>query len=173
MAKKQKVSANLARNNVRAICELEKEALRERTAGERFGDVVSRIAGKMWFIVLHGVWFGAWVMVNDGLVPGWKPFDPYPFQFLTLVVSLEAIFLSLFILMSQNRASRQSEQRAQLDLQINLLSELESTKMLQMLQAICRHHHLEQADDPEVSQLAQRTEPRALFKELQAKLPAP
>lgn len=87
--------------------------------------------------------------MNSGLV-GIHPFDPYPYQFLTFVVSLEAIFLSLFILMSQNRATRQTDARSQLDLQINLLAEQEATKMLQMLQSLCKHQGLAVADDPEI-----------------------
>jgi uncharacterized membrane protein len=88
-------------------------------------------------------------------------------------VSLESIFLSLFILMSQNRATKQADQRAHLDLQINLLAEHENTKMLSMLQALCRHHRLIEASDPEVDELAKRTEPQQVLKELADNLPAP
>src|SRR5262249_48756586 len=135
--------ANLnAQRNIAAISGMEKAALEERTPGERFGDALARCAGQMWFIAAHALWFGTWIILNRGLIPGVRPFDPYPFPFLTFVVSLEAIFLSLFILMSQNRASRQADARAHLDLQINLLSEQEATKMLQMLQKLCEHHGL-------------------------------
>ena len=78
-----------------------------------------------------------------------KPFDPFPYAFLTLVVSLEAIFLSLFILMSQNRAALHADRRAHLDLQINLLAEHESTKTLELLKALCEHHGLACSQDPE------------------------
>ena len=87
------------------------------------------------------------------------------------MVSLEAIFLSLFILMSQNRSSSQADARAHLDLQINLLSEQESTKMLQMLRSLCRHHGLADASDPEVEHLEHRTEPEELLRELKESLP--
>jgi uncharacterized membrane protein len=159
------------RRNIHAICELEKTALDQRSMGERIGDTISRTAGRMWFIVLHAVWFGVWIAANLGMVPGGKAFDPFPFPFLTLVVSLEAIFLSLFILMSENRAGRQSEARAQLDLQINLLAELEATKMLQLLRALCAHNGLPEADDPEVKQLVQRTEPKQLVDEIRSNMP--
>ena len=69
-------------------------------------------------------------------MPGWRPVDPFPFSFLTLVVSLEAIFLSIFVLISQNTLTRQSERRAHLDLQINLLAEQESTKTVALLERI-------------------------------------
>jgi uncharacterized membrane protein len=162
-----------AHHNIRTIVNLEKKALQERSVGERFSDVLVRVAGRMWFTSLHVVWFGSWIVINSGFISGVPSFDPYPFQFLTLVVSLEAIFLSLFILMSHNRANRQSEQRAHLDLQINLLAELETTKMLQLLQALCAHHHLPQAEDPELKHLVQRTKPGVLAKELQSNMPDP
>ena len=86
-----------------------------------------------------------------------RPFDAFPYPFLTLVVSLEAIFLSLFILMSQNRASLQADQRAHLDLQINLLAEHECTKTLELLQALCQYHGLSCAKDPELKELISQT----------------
>jgi uncharacterized membrane protein len=72
-----------------------------------------------------------------------SPFDPFPFSFLTLVVSLEAIFLSVFVLMSQNRMTRQADKRAHLDLQIYLLAEQELTTILHMLRGLCKKHNVE------------------------------
>jgi uncharacterized membrane protein len=92
-------------------------------------------------------------------------------QLLTLVTSLEAIFLSLFILTSQNRANTQADQRSHLDLQINLLAKAEATASLKMLQALCAHHGLKIAHDPELKPLVQRTEPKTLVRELQTQLP--
>jgi len=99
-----------------------------------FADIIARFCGSFTFVWVHLIWFGAWVIVND--LPGVPHFDPFPFTFLTLVVSLEAIFLSAFILTSQNHETRLSERRNQLDLQINLLTEQENTKMIAILQAI-------------------------------------
>lgn len=167
---KAQVMANAARRNIRAIAHIEKEALRQRSFGERFSDAVARVAGRMWFVWLHIAWFVAWILYNTGVLHG-KPFDPFPFQLLTLVVSLEAIFLSLFILISQNRLNRQSDQRTHLDLQVNLLAEFETTKMLQMLQALCEYHGLPESQDKDVLQLVTRTEPHSLLRELKAQLP--
>jgi uncharacterized membrane protein len=164
-------ASNVVLHNIRAICELEQKALDQRSVGERIGDAVSRHAGRVWFIVLHFIWFATWITLNAGLVPGTPQFDPYPFPFLTFAVSLEAIFLSLFILMSQNRAARQADQRAHLDLQINLLAELESTRMLEMIKALCQHHGLDAGLSPDVEQLAKPTEPMTLVSELQHQLP--
>ena len=157
--------------NISAVSAMENEALAARSQGQRFGDLIARSAGQMWFITLHAAWFGVWIALNCGLVKGVRPFDPFPFQFLTFVVSLEAIFLSLFILMSQNRSNAQAEARAHLDLQINLLAEQESTKMLQMLRSLCRHQGLAEATDPEVLCLERRTEPEDLLRELKESLP--
>jgi uncharacterized membrane protein len=166
-----RASQTNTQKNISAVSTIEHEALAARSRGQRLGDLIARSAGQMWFIVVHAVWFGVWIALNCRLVSGLRPFDPYPFQFLTFVVSLEAIFLSLFILMSQNRSSSQADARAHLDLQINLLSEQESTKMLQMLRSLCRHHGLADASDPEVEHLERRTEPEELLRELKESLP--
>ena len=160
-----------SQSNVSAIAGMEREATAGRSAGERMGDAIARRAGRLWFIGAHAIWFGGWILVNSGRIPGIRPFDPFPFQFLTFVVSLEAIFLSLFILMSQNRASKQADSRSHLDLQINLLAEQESTKMLEMLQKLCEHSGLSIANDPELELLKSPTQPEALLKELKDNLP--
>ena len=125
----------------------------------------------MRFIVFHVVWFSIWLWLNSGS-KGRLAFDPFPYQLLSTVVSLESIFLSLFILMSQNRSSIQADQRNHLDLQINLLSEEENTKMLQMLQAICEHHKLPIGKDPETTAMSQRTDISDVLSELQEHLPS-
>jgi len=164
-------SQTATQSNVSAIAEMEREATACRSVGERMGDVIARHAGRLWFISAHAIWFAGWILLNASFVPRIHPFDPFPYQFLTFVVSLEAIFLSLFILMSQNRGSKQADSRSHLDLQINLLAEQESTKMLQMLQKLCEHHNLTIADDPEVELLKNPTQPEMLLKELKESLP--
>jgi uncharacterized membrane protein len=124
----------------------------------------------VWFAVLHFFCFAAWILLNVGVFRI-TPFDPFPFALLTLATSLEAIFLSLFILTSQSRANAQADQRAHLDLQINLLAESESTVTLKMLRALCAHHGLEIAKDPEIELLTHRTEPKALVEDIQTELP--
>jgi uncharacterized membrane protein len=130
-------SPESAERNVSAVAEIEREALHERSTADRIADMISRITGSAPFAIFHVLWFGGWILVNTGLVGGIEPFDPFPFPFLTLLVSLEAIFLSMFVLMSQNRMSRQADKRAHLDLQIDLLAEQELTTILRMLRALC------------------------------------
>ena len=110
----------------------------------------------MKFVWVHVIGFAGWIAIN--LVPGVKHIDPFPFTFLTFIVSLEAIFLSTFILISQNQDTRISERRNHLDLQINLLSEQENTKMLMMLQAIAEKVGAEFEADEDMTVLAQETE---------------
>lgn len=156
--------------NIKEICAEEEKALAARSVAARVGDVIATQAGKMWFIVLHIIWFGIWIVLNLR-AQGKSTFDPFPFSFLTMIVSLESIFLSLFILMSQNRSGLQADQRNHLDLQINLLSEDENTKMILMLQALCKHHQLSIADDPEITALTQRTNLREVLTDLKENLP--
>ncbi len=157
--------------NIGTICAIETEALARRSLSARLGDAIAIGAGRMWFIVIHVIWFTVWIWINSPL-SGKPSFDPFPFPLLTLVVSLEAIFLSLFILMSQNRSNAHAEQRNHLDLQINLLAEHENTKMIQMLQALCEHHGLAIGKDLEIAELAKKTEPGEVFEELKTNLPA-
>src|ERR1035441_3966898 len=137
-------TASTTARNIKAISELEHSALTQRSLSARVGDVIASHAGKMWFVIFHVVWFCLWLWLNSESKSKFA-FDPFPFQLLSTIVSLESIFLSLFILMSQNRSNIQADQRNHLDLQINLLSEEENTKMLQMLQAICEYHKIGRA----------------------------
>jgi len=124
-----------AARNIEAIAALEREALHDRTRLDRFTDAVTAAAGSPLFIVGHAIGFTAWIAVN---LMSDRPFDPYPFGLLMLVVSLEAIFLSAAVLMTQNRMQRQADKRAHLDLQVNLLAEQELTAILGMLTAITK-----------------------------------
>ena len=100
--------------NIRKIADLERAALHQRSPGDRLSDGINRWTGSMPFAVVHAVLFLAWILINTGNLPVVTRFDRFTFNFLTLLVSLEAIFLSLFVLMSQNRMVRQADKRAHL-----------------------------------------------------------
>jgi uncharacterized membrane protein len=119
------------------MARLEAESLHQRSVTDRVSDSITRFAGSTTSIILHIIWFSIWIIVNAGRIDGIKPFDPYPFIFLTLVVSIEAIFLSIFVLISQNRMTHLADRRAHLDLQVNLLAEQENTIILRMLETLC------------------------------------
>ena len=125
--------------NVQAIKAWEQATLLERSRAERLGDWVAFTAASGPVLVLHVAWFSLWVSANLSILPGVHPFDPFPFPFLTMTVSLEAIFLALFVLASQNRLARQADKRSHLDLQVDLLAEREMTAVLRLLQDIARH----------------------------------
>src|SRR4029079_13168189 len=101
----------LASRHIRAISDLEQRALKRRSGAEKISDLIVCQAGRVRAILFHLAWFAIWIAWNSGRVPGLRPFDPFPFLGLSPVVSLEAIFLSLFILVSQNRASRRADER--------------------------------------------------------------
>jgi uncharacterized membrane protein len=163
--------STVSQRNIRVIAGLEREALRRRSLGERVSDVIAVRSGTPWMVLIHVVWFGGWILVNTGLVPFLKPFDPFPFGFLTLVVSLEAIFLSLFLLISQNGLTRQAEKRAHLDLQVNLLIETEMTKTLVILNRICEKLAVDLSDEPELTELYQDTDLRRLAHSVERQIP--
>jgi uncharacterized membrane protein len=155
----------LTAQNVAAIHRLEAAAMAHRSRVDLAADRIARFAGSATFVIVHVAWFALWIALN--LVPDLRHFDPFPFTFLTLVVSLEAIFLSAFILISQNRAAVLSERRNQLDLQINLLTEQENTRVLKVLGAIARKLDVAINEDPSAEVLEQATRPEKLAEQIE------
>ena len=153
----------LTKRNIETVLKLEEAARDQRTSTDRVAEVIAGFCGSMTFVWVHVIWFGAWIILN--VWPGVNHLDPFPFTFLTLVVSLEAIFLSTFILISQNHDSRVSEKRNHLELQINLLSEQENTKMLRMLKKIAVKVGAD-IQDPHIGALAEKTHPERLAEQL-------
>lgn len=121
--------------NIRTIIHLRTKAARECNLQGRIADVITFFSGRLIFVYVHIVWFGVWIVLNAGWY-GLRAFDPFPYGLLTMIVSLEAIFHSTFVLISQNRLSEETERRANLHLHIGLLTEHELTRVLQMLDAI-------------------------------------
>jgi uncharacterized membrane protein len=158
--------------NISTAAKLERDFIENRTWSERIGDAIGGFAGSMSFVVLHVIWFVGWVFINTRLIPGIPAFDPYPFIFLSMVVSLEGVLLATFVLMKQNRMSRRADQRAQLDLQVNLLAERETTKNLQLLQRLCKHLGLDDTQsDHEIHELSQNTAIETLVEHMRRELP--
>jgi uncharacterized membrane protein len=157
-------AADITRRNVETMGRLEELASRNRTFSDRAASFVARFCGSPTFVWVHAALFGSWVVLN--VWPGVKHPDPYPFTFLTMWSSMEAIFLSSFILIAQNYSMRISERRDKLDVQINLLTEQEITKVLQMLQDISSAVGAGKKPDPEVLALAKATEHEALVQQI-------
>ena len=166
------VSQNeIVRKNTAAIVEMQRKIAEARTLGGRIADAITDFTGSMLFVYVHVVWFAVWIMLNVGLIhiPRVSEFDKFPFSLLTMIVSLEAIFLSTFVLISQNRLAAASEKRAELDLQVNLLAEQKATKVLEMLDQITEQ--LDQvgsrfnfSPDPEVKALKVSPDPKEVLQ---------
>lgn len=155
----------LTEQNVEAILRMEEAAKGKRTRSDLVAEAIAGFCGSMVFVWVHVAWFGIWIVIN--LVPGIHHIDPFPFTFLTLVVSLEAIFLSTFILISQNHDTKISEKRNHLDLQINLLSEQENTQMILMLRAIAEKLGVQVTNDFHLEALSEKTKPEELARQIE------
>ncbi len=163
----------VAVRNIEEVVRLEEAASRRRTAADRIADLIAGFVGTVGFVLLHLVWFALWAAVNAGLMPGVPAFDPYPFQLLCMIVSMEGVLLSTFVLIKQNRMSARADERNQLGLQVNLLAEEEVTKVLQMLERISAQLGIDRAAvvDAETEALARHTALGSLARQLQERLP--
>ena len=112
-----------SQSHIDSIVRQEEEALERRSSSERLADAVGGFAGSLLFVVLHLVLLVVWLLINSGKIPTARPFDPYPFSLLGVIVAVEAVILSSFILMRQNRMMRRGERRDHLNLQVDLLAE--------------------------------------------------
>ena len=156
--------------NIKSVASMEESLETQRTFVDRVADVIGGFSGSMTFVGLHVFWFAAWFLINTGLVPGVPRFDPFPFILLAMVVSVEGVLLSTFVLMKQNRMQKKIDLRDQLNLQIDLLSEKEITKALQLLRAICQKMEIEQEQDGELQEMASITSVDLLADEVQSDL---
>ena len=153
--------------NIRA---LEGRRRREESTAsreERIAQAITDFTGSMRFVYLHLAVFGFWIVANLGWVPGVTPWDP-SFVVLAMIASVEAIFLSTFVLISQNRISAAADKRANLDLQVSLLAEHEITKIAALLTAVAQQMGVKAAEDPEMDEVKQDVAPEAVLAEIEA-----
>ncbi|GEO04732.1 hypothetical protein AAE02nite_23960 [Adhaeribacter aerolatus] len=153
--------AEIVERNIQALLDREQEEEKSKPLETRIADTVTRFTGSMAFVYIHLVMFGAWIIINLGWV-GIKPFDP-SFVVLAMFASVEAIFLSTFVLISQNRMAAQADKRANLDLQVSLLSEHEITRLITLVRAIAKKMDIEESDNPEIDELAQDVRPEKVL----------
>ena len=148
--------------NIARMQERRSQEEHNATLSERVSDRITRFAGSMTFVVIHAVAYGAWIAVNVGLVPGIKPFDP-SFVMLAMEASVEAIFLSTFVLISQNRMMGAAAKQSDLDLQINLLAEHELTRLIALVDAMAKKMGVVAVDDAELGEIKQDVSPEAVL----------
>jgi uncharacterized membrane protein len=132
---------------------------------DRLADWITAFSGSMVFAGLHIIWFGTWIAVNLGWL-GFRRFDPFPFGLLTMVVSLEAIFLSTFVLISQNRQAIQADRRAKIDLQVDVIAEQEVSKLIQLMVAVANKLGVEHSMDADILRMEEITDITALMDEI-------
>lgn len=157
--------AGIVERNIDALMARRERDEAARPKQDKIADVITRFTGSMRFVVLHLLLFGGWIGWNVLPLP-LKKFDP---QLITLAMwaSVEAIFLSTFVLISQNRAQETSERQAQLDLQVNLLAEHEITRLVELVSLMAEKMGIEQSRDPELRELAQDVLPERVLGEIE------
>lgn len=153
--------AHIVERNISALLQRRKVEDQKKTREERIADGITRFTGSMPFVYLHLVLFGVWILWNSGVL-GLQPFDA-SFVVLAMFASVEAIFLSTFVLISQNRMNEQADKRAELDLQISLLTEHEVTRMISLVRAIAKKLDIPDAYDEAIDELEQNVHPEKVM----------
>lgn len=159
------------RRRLKAIQGFQAKHYKRRTAFQKIADRIVTFSGSFAFLIINVLAFAVWILWNSKLL-GIKPFDPFPFVLLTTIVSLEAIILAIFVLISQNRQSRISDLRQEVELQINLIAEEEITKMIHLIAGLYKAMNVNVEADPELKVMLQPTDWEAIEKRLENELEA-
>ncbi len=154
--------------NIKALEERRRQDAASATREERLAQAITSFTGSMRFVYVHLVLYGGWILANTGVITGIPKFDP-SFVILAMVASVEAIFLSTFILISQNRSAAAADRRADLDLHINLLAEHELTKLTELVAAMAARMDVQLASTTEIEEVKRDVAPEAVLDELDAK----
>ena len=150
------------RRNIEALRQRQQAVEASATFEERLASAITRFSGSMRFVYVHLVIYGTWIVLNLGWVPGSQPWDP-TFVVLAMIASVEAIFLSTFILITQNRMSAAADRRAELDLQVSLLAEAEITKLVELVSEMADRMGVAGARHAELDEMKQRVVPEAVL----------
>ena len=162
----------VVKRNIDTIAKVENDFLQEQTPSVRIGHRIAEFGGTLSFALVNLTAFALWILVNSGVLPIIAPFDPYPFNLLALILTLEAILFGIFILMSQNNLRARDEQRMHLSLQLSLLIEQEVTEMLQMQKkGFERLNVLNEAEAKKTEELQEAVHVETVVKELEKKIP--
>jgi uncharacterized membrane protein len=163
--------SSVLERNIAALSKRRKREEAQASLQEKLAEAITRFTGSMLFVYLHLALFGFWIVANLGWVPGVPTWDE-SFVMLAMWASVEAIFLSTFVLISQNRMQAAADKRADLDLQISLLAEHEITKLVTLVSALAEHAGVRTEVDPELSEIAKDVAPEAVLDEIEAKEPS-
>lgn len=160
--------ARVVERNIQALLHHRQAEERDSSWQDKLAQVITRFTGSMTFVVLHVVIYGLWITINAGFLPGVPRFDP-TFVILAMEASVEAIFLSTFILITQNRMMAAAAQRADLDLQVSLLAEHEVTHLIHLVREMAKQMGIEAADDPELNELVKDVHPERVLQTMAAR----
>jgi uncharacterized membrane protein len=163
---KARAPASVAQNTEKVV-QVENEALRPRCGSEAITDAIGGFVGTISFVVLQCLAFAGWLLVNAGTTPQVAPFDPFPYPLLSSITSLEAVLLTAFVLIKQNRMGIIADRRDHLDLQVNLLTERQATQIIQMLDRLSTHLGVDQHHDADSRELGRHVAVEHLVEEAQ------
>ena len=152
--------------NIQSLSDRRKREEEQATVQERLAETITRFTGSMLFVFIHLALFGSWIIINLG----WTPLPRFDESFvvLAMIASVEAIFLSTFVLISQNRMQAQADKRADLDLQVSLLAEHEITETLRLVRELAARSGVEEAHDPGLDELEQDVRPETVLSHIEA-----
>lgn len=154
----------------RVIQSFEAKSRAGRTISERVADYITSRLGSMPFLVINVLWLFIWITINTGFTPIVPPFDPFPFGLLTMVVSLEAIFLAIVVLISQNRVAKTDDLREEIELQINTIAEEEITKMIELQVLLLEKNGIDISKDTELQQMLEPTDTDRIEQDLEKQI---
>ncbi len=142
----------------------------KRSFSEKIADWMTSSFGTINFLFVNALFFAAWLIINVGLIPSVTPFDPYPFGLLTTFVSLEAIMLAIFVLISQNRAAKIDDLREEIDLQVDMITEAELTKLMKLHSLILQKQGIDLSEDKELEEMLKPLNENKIEKSLEKQI---
>lgn len=152
------------------MLQVRQQAKRRMTAHQRLADRITRVIGTMGFIFSQAIFITLWLAINLGIVHGIRPFDPFPFSLFSALTTVESIFLATFVLISQNRMRDRDDRRDELDLQINLLTQHEVTRLIDLVDRMADRLGVESKDGKALDELKQEVPPEKVLRVIEREL---
>lgn len=170
MTENLKDNNKFATSSRRIIRSLKAKANAKRSFTEKLADGMTAFFGSVPFLAANAVWFIIWIVINLGYLPIVSPFDPFPFGLLTMVVSLEAIVLATIVLISQNRAAKVDDLREEIDLQVDMITEEELTKLMEIVTLIAKKNNIDLSNDQKLAEMLKPLEEEKIQKKLEKQI---
>lgn len=165
--RKKPASLDKLESSEQLVKSFQAKANANRKISEKIADIIASKSGSMTFLLLNFIWFVTWFVINLGWIKGIEPFDPFPFGLLTMIISLEAIFLAIIVLISQNRAGAIANIREESDLQMDAITEHEMTKLLQMVATLLEKQGVDTSKDLELQEMLKPIDVQKIESEME------